>query len=62
MSAVAVHALDEANISKGVILSCAYLFALPALHFSPAEIAERIRPENEFTAAEVTKISGSFGA
>ena len=51
----AVHALDQANISKGVILSCAYLFGLPSLHLNPAEIAERTRRENEFTAEEVAK-------
>lgn len=54
-AADAVHALDQANISKGVILSCAYLFGLPSLHLSPTEIAERTRRENEFTANEVAK-------
>jgi predicted TIM-barrel fold metal-dependent hydrolase len=51
----AVHALDEAHVSKGVILSCAYLYGLPSLHLAPREIAERTRRENEFTAAEVAK-------
>ncbi len=51
----AVHALDEAHVSKGVILSCAYLYGLPPLHLAPREIAERTRRENEFTAAEVAK-------
>jgi hypothetical protein len=31
----AVRALDEAHVSKGVILSCAYLFALRSLHLNP---------------------------
>ena len=51
----AVRALDEAHVSKGVILSCAYLYGLPSLHLTPREIAERTRRENEFTAAEVAK-------
>lgn len=51
----AVHALDQANISKGVVLSCAYLFGLPSLHLSSTEIAQRTRRENEFTAEEVAK-------
>jgi predicted TIM-barrel fold metal-dependent hydrolase len=51
----AVRALDEAHVSKGVILSCAYLYGLPSLHLTPREIAEGTRRENEFTAAEVAK-------
>ena len=51
----AIRALDEAHVSKGVILSCAYLYGLPSLHLTPREIAERTRRENEFTAAEVAK-------
>jgi predicted TIM-barrel fold metal-dependent hydrolase len=51
----AVHALDEARISRGVILSCAYLYGLPSLHLSPTEVAKRTRMENEFTASEVAK-------
>jgi hypothetical protein len=51
----AVRGLDEANVSKGVILSCAYLYGLPSLHLTPREIAERTRHENEFTAAEIAK-------
>ncbi len=51
----AVRALDEAHVSKGVVLSCAYLYGLPSLHLTPPEIAERTRRENEFTAAEVAK-------
>lgn len=51
----AVHALDEAHVSKGVILSCAYLFGLRSLHLKPSEIAAGTRRENEFTAAEVAK-------
>jgi len=51
----AVRALDEAHVSKGVILSCAYLYGLPSLHLTPREITERTRRENEFTAAEVAK-------
>jgi predicted TIM-barrel fold metal-dependent hydrolase len=51
----AVRALDHANVSKGVILSCAYLYGAPSLHLTPAEVAVRTRRENEFTAAEVAK-------
>jgi predicted TIM-barrel fold metal-dependent hydrolase len=51
----AVHALDQAHVSKGVILSCAYLYGMPSLHLIAREIAERTRRENEFTAAEVAK-------
>jgi uncharacterized protein len=51
----AIRALDEAHVSKGVILSCAYLYGLPSLHLTPREVAERTRRENEFTAAEVAK-------
>jgi predicted TIM-barrel fold metal-dependent hydrolase len=51
----AVRALDKANVSKGVVLSCAYLYGLPSLHLTPREIAERTRRENEFTAAEIAK-------
>jgi predicted TIM-barrel fold metal-dependent hydrolase len=51
----AVHALDEAHVAKGVILSCAYLYGLPSLHLASNDIAARTRRENEFTAAEVAK-------
>lgn len=51
----AVRALDDARVSKGVILSCAYLYGLASLHLSADEIATRTRTENEFTAAEVAK-------
>ena len=51
----AVSALDEAQVSKGVILSCAYLYGLRSLHLKPDEIAAGVRRENEFTAAEVAK-------
>ena len=51
----AVRALDDAEVSKGVILSCAYLYGLPSLHLAPGEVAKRTRMENEFTAAEVAK-------
>src|SRR3954447_14055199 len=51
----AIMALDEAHVSRGVILSCAYLYGLPSLHLTPRDIAERTRRENEFTAAEVEK-------
>jgi len=54
----AIHALDEANISKGVILSCAYLYGLPSLHLTSKQIALGTRRENEFTAAEVAKYPG----
>ncbi len=51
----AVRALDEAHVSKGVVLSCAYLYGLRSLHLKPGEIAAGVRRENEFTAAEVAK-------
>lgn len=51
----AIHALDEAKVSKGVILSCAYLYGLPSLRLSSKQIALGTRRENEFTAAEVAK-------
>jgi uncharacterized protein len=51
----AVSALDQANIAKGVILSCAYLFGIPSLHLLPPDIAAHTRRENEFTAAQVAK-------
>lgn len=54
-AADAVRALDEAHVSKGVILSCAYLYGLRSLHLKPSEIAAGTRRENEFTAAEVAK-------
>lgn len=54
-AADAVQALDAAHVSKGVILSCAYLYGLPSLHLSPQEIAKRTRLENEFTFAEIAK-------
>jgi uncharacterized protein len=52
-AADAVRALDEAHVAKGVILSCAYLYGLPSLHLKPADLASRIRRENEFTAAQI---------
>jgi len=51
----AIRALDEARVSKGVILSCAYLYGLPSLRLKPAEVASMTRRENEFTAAEVAR-------
>lgn len=51
----AVHALDEAHVAKGVILSCAYLWGLPALHLTFKDIAANTRRENEFTAAQVSQ-------
>lgn len=54
-AADAIRALDAAHVSKGVILSCAYLYGLPSLHLPPSEIAKRTRLENEFTAAEIAK-------
>lgn len=49
----AIRSLDEGRVSKGVILSCAYLYGLPSLHLKPSELASRTRQENEFTAAQV---------
>jgi hypothetical protein len=51
----AVIALDRAHVSKGVILSCAYLYGLASLHLKPAEVAAMTRKENEFTAAQVAQ-------
>jgi predicted TIM-barrel fold metal-dependent hydrolase len=51
----AVHALEEAHVAKGVILSCAFLYGLPSLHLTSTDIAAKTRRENEFTAAEVAK-------
>src|SRR3974390_1287330 len=54
-AADAIKALDAAHVHKAVILSCAYLYGLPSLHLSPAEVATRTRQENEFPAAEIAK-------
>jgi predicted TIM-barrel fold metal-dependent hydrolase len=54
-AADAIRALDQAHVSKGVILSCAYLYGLPSLHLKPREIAALTRRENEFTAAQVAQ-------
>jgi uncharacterized protein len=54
-AADAIAVLDRANVSKGVILSCAYLYGMPSLHLTPHDIATRTRRENEFAAAEVAK-------
>ena len=54
-AADAVRALDEAHVSRGVILSCAYLFGLPSLHVKSDDLAAMIRRENEFTAAQVAQ-------
>src|SRR5499427_3097685 len=57
-AADAVRALDEAHVSKGVILSCAYLFGLPSLHLKSGDLAAMTRRENEFTAAQVAQYPG----
>jgi len=57
-AADAVRVLDEAHVSKGVILSCAYLYGLPSLHLNPSELAAKTRRENEFVAAEIAKYPG----
>ena len=54
-AADAIRALDQGRVSKGVILSCAYLYGLPSLRLKPAELASMTRQENEFTAAQVTR-------
>ena len=54
-AADAIRALDHGHVSKGVILSCAYLYGLPSLHLKPAEVASMTRQENEFTAAQVAQ-------
>lgn len=51
----AVKALDQAHVSKGVVLSCAYLYGLASLHLTPDEVAALTRKENEFTAAQVSQ-------
>ncbi|WP_187148978.1 amidohydrolase family protein [Candidatus Korobacter versatilis] len=55
LAADAIKALDDAHVSKGVILSGAYLYARPSVHLSAGETAKKVRLENEFTAAEVAK-------
>ena len=55
LAADAVSALDRGHVSKGVILSSAYLYGLPSLHLSRSDVANATRLENEFTAAEVSK-------
>jgi predicted TIM-barrel fold metal-dependent hydrolase len=55
LAADAVKALEAAHVSKGVVLSGAYLYGLPSLHLSASEIAKKTRAENEFTATEVAK-------
>lgn len=57
-AADAIAALDQAHISKGVILPCAQLYGLPSLHLKPAEIAAKAGLENEFTAAQAEKYPG----
>ncbi len=54
-AADAIRALDEGRVSKGVVLSCAYLYGLQPLHLKPAELASVIRQENEFTAAQIAQ-------
>jgi predicted TIM-barrel fold metal-dependent hydrolase len=54
-AADALRVLDEAHVSKGVILSCAYLFGLPSLRLNSADLAAMTRRENEFTAAQVAQ-------
>jgi predicted TIM-barrel fold metal-dependent hydrolase len=51
----AIRALDEAHVSRGVILSCAYLYGLPSLHVKPRDLAAMTRRENEFAAAQVAQ-------
>ena len=55
LAADAVRVLDAAHVSKGVILSSAYLYGLHSLHLPPSEQAKQIRLENAFTAAEASK-------
>ncbi|HEY1677850.1 MAG TPA: amidohydrolase family protein [Candidatus Sulfotelmatobacter sp.] len=54
----AVRALDDAHISRGVILSCAYLYGLASLHLKQSDLAAKVRRENEFTAAQVARYPG----
>jgi predicted TIM-barrel fold metal-dependent hydrolase len=51
----AVKALDQGQVDRGVILSCAYLYGLASLHLKPGDVALWTRRENEFVAAEVAK-------
>ena len=53
-----IAALDAASIGRGVVFSSAYLYGLPALGLDAGEIAQRVRQENTFTAAEVTRAAG----
>jgi predicted TIM-barrel fold metal-dependent hydrolase len=55
LAADAIEALDAAHMSKGVMLSGAYLYGLASMHLPPGEVQKSIRLENEFTAAEVSK-------
>lgn len=52
-AADAVHALEQAHVAKGVVISSAYLYGLSSLGLDSNEIAAWMRRENEFTAAEV---------
>jgi uncharacterized protein len=54
----AVRALDAADVAKGVILSCAYLYGLRSLPVRPEDIAALVRQENEFTAEQVARYPG----
>jgi predicted TIM-barrel fold metal-dependent hydrolase len=50
-----VHALDAAGISKGVVLSCGYLYGMASLHLSADEVETKTRRENQFTADQVAQ-------
>ncbi len=54
----AIAALDSASIGRGAVFSSAYLYGLPELGLDPDEITRRVRQENEFTAAEVSRSAG----
>jgi uncharacterized protein len=51
----AIAAMDKANVSRGVVLSCAYLYAMSSVGLAPSQITQKVREENQFTAAEVAK-------
>lgn len=50
-----VRALDAAGVSKGVVLSCGYLYGLASLRLSADEVELNTRRENQFTADQVAQ-------
>ena len=52
-AADAVAALDAAGIAHGVVLSTAYVYAMPELDFSDER--ERVQAENDYVSSEVSR-------